>query len=278
LQLDNARLTQSVVYDTDNPCWKEKYIVKNSAELAAYIGATLSEDVSFDFVKAEKAHRECGDDILVEYFLGDAVFDFIAEAMGFENAIVFFMDDNDTLLEAYREKYTAHKIALLREAAENTGFESFFIGCNFSCNSLLGPELWRKWDKPYLKAVTAEAHRLGKLVHCHNHGKVMATVPDLAEIGFDCVCPFERLPGDINGLADLRTVRRALDDKVTFNGNVSTITALINGSPDDVRREVQEIKEAFAGTPRLIIGTGDQVGGETPEENILAMIEEGRKP
>jgi hypothetical protein len=28
---------------------------------------------------------------------------------------------------------------------------------------------------------------------------------------------------------------------------------------------------------RLIIGSGDQVGGETPDENILAMIEEGKR-
>ena len=41
-----------------------------------------------------------------------------------------------------------------------------------------------------------------------------------------------------------------------------------------MRREVREIKEAFQGSPRLIIGTGDQVGKETPEENIFAMVEE----
>jgi hypothetical protein len=35
--------------------------------------------------------------------------------------------------------------------------------------------------------------------------------------------------------------------------------------------------EAFAGTTRVIIGTGDQVGRETPEENLYAMIDEARK-
>jgi len=29
---------------------------------------------------------------------------------------------------------------------------------------------------------------------------------------------------------------------------------------------------------RLIIGSGDQIGQETPDENIIAMIEEGSKP
>ena len=48
-----------------------------------------------------------------------------------------------------------------------------------------------------------------------------------------------------------------------------------------MRREVAEIRTAFAGSNRgdynrLIIGTGDQVGWETPDENIWAMIEAGR--
>lgn len=104
----------------------------------------------------------------------------------------------------------------------------------------------------------------------------MDTVPDLVDIGFDCVCPFERAPGEVNGLDGLKEVRRILDGKVTFNGNVNTISTMIFGTPKDMRREVREIKEAFEGSMWFIIGTGDQVGGDPPEENIYAMIEEGR--
>jgi len=81
----------------------------------------------------------------------------------------------------------------------------------------------------------------------------------------------------VDGLAGLQEVRRQLQDKVTMNGNVHTVETLIRGIPKDVIREVQEIKEAFKGSQRLIIGTGDQVGRETPIENIDAMIEEAKK-
>lgn len=81
----------------------------------------------------------------------------------------------------------------------------------------------------------------------------------------------------MDGLAGLQEVRRQLQDKVTMNGNVHTVETLIRGIPKDVIREVQEIKEAFKGSQRLIIGTGDQVGRETPIENIDAMIEEAKK-
>jgi uroporphyrinogen-III decarboxylase len=50
------------------------------------------------------------------------------------------------------------------------------------------------------------------------------------------------------------------------------VETLIRGGPADARREVAEILAAFAGTQRVIVGTGDQVGRETPEANLRAMI------
>jgi uroporphyrinogen-III decarboxylase len=90
----------------------------------------------------------------------------------------------------------------------------------------------------------------------------MKVLPELAELGLDCICPFERPPG--GDVTDLRQVRRVLAERVAFNGNVHTVETLIRGAPADVRREVAEIMEAFAGSPRLIVGTGDQVGAVAP--------------
>jgi uroporphyrinogen-III decarboxylase len=105
----------------------------------------------------------------------------------------------------------------------------------------------------------------------------METVADFLELGIDCVCPFERPPGgDVDGLEGLKTVARLLDGRTTMNGNIHTVETLIRGTPEDVRREVREVWEAFRHTPRVIIGTGDQVGRETHEDNLHAMIEEAK--
>jgi uroporphyrinogen-III decarboxylase len=106
----------------------------------------------------------------------------------------------------------------------------------------------------------------------------METVADFAEIGIDCVCPFERPPGgDVEGLEGLRTVAGRLAGRTTMNGNVHTVETLIRGTEADTRREVREVLEAFQGNPRVIVGTGDQVGRETPEGNLRAMIDEVRR-
>jgi uroporphyrinogen-III decarboxylase len=213
--------------------------------------------------------------------VGGTFFDFFAGARqgGFEVGVMDFMDlDFEPTLLRLQEKYIERLVTIARVICERTPFESLFIGCSWSCNSLLGPHLWRKWDKPVIKAVADEIHKHGRLLHIHFHGKCIDTVADFAEIGVDSVCPFERPPGgDVVGLEGLRKVERLLRGRTAMNGNVHTVETLIRGKEEDARREVREILEAFKGNPRVIVGTGDQVGRETPEENLLAMIDEARK-
>ena len=258
------------------PGWTaERYVKDFDRDLPAFEYLTLGGDISrMDPSGAIAAWKEVGESYLLELGLGVPFFDYVAEGRegGFETAIVDFME-REAELEALCERYTDFKVRQVRALCERTPFESFFIGCSWSCNSLIGPNMWRRWDKPYIRAVAEEVHRHGRLLHVHFHGRCMETVDDLVEIGVDCVCPFERPPGgDVAGRVELAELARALEGRVTFNGNIHTVETLIRGTPDDVRREVREVLDAFAGIPRVIVGTGDQVGRETPEENLWAMV------
>ncbi len=270
-------LTSASRQERTEPGWTtERYIKDFDRDMPAFEYLTLGGDiVRIDPTGAINAWKEVGESYLLEMGIGVPFFDYVADGRegGFEAAIIDFME-RERELDALRERYTDHKVRLVRALCEKTPFESYFIGCSWSCNSLIGPVMWRRWDKPFIKAIADEVHRHGKLLHVHFHGRCIETVEDFAEIGIDCVCPFERPPGgDVEGLAGLKEVARALAGNVTFNGNIHTVETLIRGKPDDVRREVSEILEAFQGSPRVIIGTGDQVGRETPEDNLRAMIE-----
>jgi hypothetical protein len=272
------RFTSETLFDREEPSSVARYPVDAMEDLPPYLEMCLSPDYRLDFSDAIRGHAAVGESYLLEYWLGVPFFDWIAEAVGFERAVYWVTGLPEAETDALRARYTAHVIGVLERAVRETPFESFVIGCSASCNSLLGPALWRRLDKPFIAAVAERAHALGRLLHIHFHGRSMETIADFPEIGVDCVCPFERPPGgDVAGLPGLSAVRAALGEKVTFNGNVHTVETLIRGKPADVRREVAEIREAFDGSRRLIIGTGDQVGRETPEANIAAMIEAARR-
>ena len=251
-------------------------------ELAAWEDAYLNGNPEeADLGGVRKAWEEVGDAYLLEVWMGVPFFDFYAGARvgGLQTAIYDFAEPElQPKLRELQERYRQLLVRMARTICERTPIESLCIGCSWSCNSLIGPAMWRQWDKPIIQAVAEEVHRHGRLLHIHFHGKCMDTVADFPEIGVDCVCPFERPPGgDVRGLEGLREVARLLDRRTTMNGNVHTVETLIRGKPEDVRREVREILEAFRGNPRVIVGTGDQVGRETPEENLYAMIDEAAR-
>lgn len=273
-------LTSRHRFDKFEPSWCLERAIKDiDRDLPAWRHEAFGDIGAMDVRPLVQAWEEVGESYLLEGYLGVPFFDFYAgdREGGLEQAIFDFLE-RPALFEELQRLYIDWLVRKAEAICRRTPVESFFLGCSWSCNSLIGPAMWRRWDKPVIAAVARELHRRGRLLHVHLHGKCMETVADLAEIGVDCVCPFERSPGgDVVGLEGLKEVRRRLKDKVTFNGNVHTVETLIRGRPEDARREVGEILKAFTGSPRLIVGTGDQVGRETPEENLHAMIEAAKR-
>jgi len=278
-----GELTSAQRLSRDEPGWAVERPVKDLArdlpawETIAFGGEPEDMDVS----GLVRAWEEVGETYLLEACLGVPFFDFFAGARegGFETGIFdFATPELEPKLEELRERHTDRLVRMARVICERTPLEALCLGCSWSCNSLLGPNLWRRWDRPGIRAVAAEVHRRGRLLHIHFHGRCIETVADFAEIGIDCVCPFERPPGgDVAGSDGLREVAELLRGRTTMNGNIHTVETLIRSAPSDVRREVREIMEAFAGNPRVIVGTGDQVGRETPEENLHALVDEARR-
>ena len=280
LRTPHGELTSGTLFDRHEPCWEIQRPIKDPArDLDAFLDIALPSLDGLDVSGMVRQWDQVGESYLLEGWLGVPFFDWYAGGRegGLETAIVEFVDQPE-LFERLQRRYAEHMVELARRLASRTPFESFVLGCSWSCNSLIGPAMWRRWDKPVIAALADELHRCGRLLHVHFHGRCIQTVADFAEMGLDCVCPFERPPGgDVAGLEGLRTVERLLRGRTTFNGNVHTVETLIRGRPGDARREVREIVEAFAGNPRVIIGTGDQVGRETPEENLHAMIDQARQ-
>ena len=278
---------QAIRYSKSNPSWLIEAPVKDVAnDLLPWMDYMLGKaPETLNTVNAAKAFHEVGESYLLEAWLGVPFFDFYANNRHgtFEAAIYDFFDPElESTLIQLRERYERHLTDLIHHVALTCDFESFVIGCSYSCSSMLGTPLWQKWDKPLLKNIVKEIHAQGKLVHMHFHGKSMDVLEDLVDIGVDCVCPFEQPPGgDVNGLEGLKDVMKRLDGKITFNGNVHTVETLIRADEAKVREDVRGIIHAAMETGtcnRLIIGSGDQIGQETPDENIIAMIEEGSKP
>lgn len=279
LRTPHGTLSSSRHFDRNEPSWAGERPVKDfHRDWAAYRSATMEGiPEEADWTSVNDALHTVGDDYLLEVSVGTPFFDYIATPRdgGLQQG-VFDLIEHESFFEQLHEEYLEWIRRMCRTAAKKSCADSFFIGCSWSCVSLIGPELWRRWDKPVIQAAADELHAAGKLLHVHFHGKCRAVLEDLAECGADCICPFERPPG--GDVTDITEVRTALKGRAAFNGNVHTVETLLRGTPEDVELQVAEILRQWGpDRRRLVIGTGDQVCGETPDENIRAMIETGRK-
>ena len=261
--------------DPLEPAWTLERPIKDFfRHWPVYEQAALPDPAQYDWTPVQKALDGVGGDYLLEVHAGDPFTDFVGGARqgGFQQMVLDLVEHEDYLL-GLRERYVAHGCALVEAALTHTSAESVFVGCAWSCASLLGARLWRKWDRPVIEAFTAAAHRSGGLIHVHLHGRCAELIRDLVEMGVDSLCPLERPPGGDVSPENMAAIKDITRGRTTLNGNVHTVETLIRGTPRNVEREVREIVDLWGDDGRLIVGTGDQVGRETPDENIWAMIE-----
>jgi len=95
----------------------------------------------------------------------------------------------------------------------------------------------------------------------------------LIEIGIDILNPIQwRCPG-----MDRESLARDFGSRVIFHGAVDNQHTLPFGSPEDVRREVEENIRIFARGKGYIVAPCHNIQANTPTANILAMFEAVRE-
>jgi uroporphyrinogen decarboxylase len=75
------------------------------------------------------------------------------------------------------------------------------------------------------------------------------------------------------GDCDLAEVKRRHGARIGLMGNLHTTDVVLKGTPEVVRNASKWCIDVAAEGGGFILSTGDQVGRDTPDENVYAMIE-----
>ncbi|HEY3383539.1 MAG TPA: uroporphyrinogen decarboxylase family protein [Vicinamibacterales bacterium] len=161
---------------------------------------------------------------------------------------------------------TEYNIAQIREACRYD-IDAIYFGDDWGQQRglLMGPVLWRKFLKPHLARMYAEAHRAGKYVFIHSCGDVDELFDDLFEIGLNCFNPFQ--PEVMDTTALLARYR----GRLTFHGGLSIQRTLPFGTAEEVRRETRRLLE-LGGEGNYILAPSHDVPKDVSLENMLAVI------
>jgi len=140
---------------------------------------------------------------------------------------------------------------------------------------LTNPEpIFRELGLPTLQAVTRVCKDAGVVSQIHCCGPEYALVKVSAEESdLDNINPLEIPPmGDCN----LAQIKQEFGGRLSLMGNLHTTDVMLRGSVEDVKRASKQAIDDAAEGGGFILSTGDQCGRDTPDENIMAMIEVAR--
>ncbi|MFZ4778356.1 MAG: uroporphyrinogen decarboxylase family protein [Terrimicrobiaceae bacterium] len=155
-------------------------------------------------------------------------------------------------------------------AAAGEKLDAVLIGNDFGSQSslMLSRELIMEFVLPGTKALIDQAKSHGLKVIHHSCGAIRNLIPDLIEIGVDAIHPIQALASgmDAPGLA------RDFGKAVSFCGGVDAQNLLVNGSPEEVKACVRELRRLFP-TGLVISPSHEAILPDIAPENIRALFE-----
>jgi len=129
----------------------------------------------------------------------------------------------------------------------------------------ISPQLWRRFFKPRYQRMFEAAQAGNCHVHFHSDGQIMAIIPDLMEIGVDCLNPqFSCM--------DLPALAQLVRGRLCILTDLDRQYVLPFGTPQQVKAHVREIVRLFATPAGGLIGRGE-IGPDVPLQNVEAMFE-----
>ena len=150
-----------------------------------------------------------------------------------------------------------------------------FICCGASGTLVFQtPDMFRELGLPVVQKVTALCRKAGIPSHIHSCGPEKELVKICAEeTDLTVIDPLEIPPMGDCVLAD---IKKLYGDRLVLKGNLHTTDVMLRGTPETVRTAAKQAIDDAAEGGRFILSTGDQCGRDTPDENIMAMIETAR--
>lgn len=137
------------------------------------------------------------------------------------------------------------------------------IGIGDAIASQVSPDVYEKLIQPREKRLVHAIQSMGSRVRLHICGNITHLLPGIADLGVDIL--------DLDHMLDVSHARSVVGKNVTLAGNIDPASGVLKGTPDSIRRKVQQTYEQ-AGNP-FMVAAGCEIPSRTPNENLKALCE-----
>ena len=205
------------------------------------------------------------DEIFVKTCIDSAPFSAAAAIMGPQNFMINLIDEPE-LCHAFLDKCTESVVRYGLAAAE-AGAHGLAFGD--SASVLVNRAMYEEFALPYAqRAISRLKAETGLPIFYHVCGDTGHILDLMAETGADCL--------EIDSMVSMAAAKEVVKGRCALEGNVSTIEAFYEGTPEDVTREANAILDLFGNRGGLILSSACEIPRHSPEANVRALTDAAR--
>lgn len=271
IDVDTALLASAcgadVIYPKDIPAVTKDFQPRSIEEIIddlAKVDLTRSDRVNMYLEAVNKTAQWCNaNDVFLRANADQGPFSLGCLLVGMNEFLMTLLDeDEEENLMALMEQTSRIALQMHRLCKDAGGHSTSYGNSSEGC-SVVSPDIFRKFGKPFETRLNETLRAEGIPTLCHICGWADPILPDLAETG----CPMF----EFDAQTDIRKAKEIGKGHFVLSGNLST-TMLNEGTPDDVRAAAKEVLDIFRGQGGLMIGPGCALGPDTPAANIHALV------
>ncbi len=188
--------------------------------------------------------------------------------MGFEG-FCGNLGENPAFIKKMFDKIGDTQCRVLKKVVGKKKVGAFWYGDDLAYTEglMVSPQVYRTYLFPWLEELFAIARQADWPVVMHTDGDVRPLIDDLIGIGLNALHPIEPKAMDIFDL------KRKYRGKLCLIGNLDLAGSLGRGTPQEVRKDVEERIKRLAPGGGYAVGSSNSVAHYVPIENYKAMIE-----
>lgn len=210
--------------------------------------------------------RRWGDSLLVCASVA-APFTGAALLYGVEEALCLIYDD-ERLLRDTMELTRALSVACAKKLI-GSGADMIWYGDCVASGAFLSVEQFDRFVFESTRRAITDIQAMGGVVIYHSGERRAPHAVRSCALGADIVnCQ----PDDMAAVYD------AAGEQCCLMGNIDPIRAVMNGTPEGIRRRVSSLRAEMAGRPKFIVNTGEGIPVVTARENVRALLDAMRAP
>ena len=213
-----------------------------------------------------KLRNTLKDEIFVKTCIDSAPFSAGAALLGPQEFMINLIDEPELchdFLEICTESAIRYGLAAAEAGAHGLAFGD-------SASVLINRDMYKEFALPYAKrAIATLQDKTGLPVFYHVCGNTKHILDLMVETGADCI--------EIDSMVPMSLAKETSDGRCAVEGNVSTIEAFYEGTPEDVRREANAIIDLFGNRGGLILSSACEIPRHSKRENVRALTDAAKQ-